>query len=177
MSNLEQLKYPIGPFSNVDLSSQEDRKPFIDELEACGFNLRRSVEGLTDEQLDTPYRESGWTLRQVVHHMFDSHANAYIRFRLALTENEPRITAYNEADWAELNDTFSVPVSVSLDLIDGLHIRFVATIRNMTQEDFARNLDHPEIGLVNLDTMLQLYAWHSRHHVAHITSLRERMGW
>jgi hypothetical protein len=118
----------------------------------------------------------GWTVRQLIHHMFDSHANAYIRFRLALTEHEPKITAYNEAAWAELEDSFSVPVSVSLDLLDGLHVRWVATLRSMSSEDFARNLDHPEIGLVDLDTMLQLYAWHGLHHVAHITSLKERMG-
>ena len=176
MSSIEGLKYPIGRFSNVVLSSSEQRLAFIETIEACPSNLRASARSLSDVQLDSCYREDGWTVRQLIHHMFDSHANAYIRFRLALTEHEPKITAYNEAAWAELEDSFSVPVSVSLDLLDGLHVRWVATLRSMSSEDFARNLDHPEIGLVDLDTMLQLYAWHGLHHVAHITSLKERMG-
>ena len=137
----------------------------------------RGRRGTDDAQLETPYRPDGWTVRQVVHHVPDSHINAYIRFRLGLTEDAPRIKTYAEARWAELPDARDLPVDVSLDLLDALHGRWVALLRAMRIEDFERRLDHPEIGIVTLETMLRLYAWHSLHHVAHIARLRERMGW
>ena len=174
---MDSLKYPIGPYSQVDIHAHADRERFMDVIGACPSRLRDAVAGLSAEQLDTPYREGGWTVRQVIHHLFDSHANAYIRFRLALTEDTPRITAYQEASWAELDDTFSIPVEVSLDLMDGLHARLVATIRAMSADDFARKLDHPEVGIRDLDWMLQQYAWHGEHHIAHINSLKQRKGW
>ncbi len=135
------------------------------------------MAGLSPEQLDTPYRPGGWTVRQVVHHVPDSHINSYIRFKLALTEPEPTIKPYDEALWAELADTPATPVEVSLTLLDSLHGRWVPLLRSLSGADFARQFRHPELGMVRLDGNLALYAWHGRHHVAHITSLRERMGW
>jgi hypothetical protein len=139
--------------------------------------LRAAVLGLSEEQLDTPYRPGGWTVRQVVHHVPDSHMNAYVRFKLALTEEAPTIKPYAEARWAELPDTRLTPPEVSLTLLDNLHERWVNILRNMTPEDFERRLQHPEKGLLTLDAMLSLYSWHGRHHVAHVNGLRQRMGW
>lgn len=139
--------------------------------------LRAAVEGLDEGQLDTPYREGGWTLRQVVHHVPDSHLNAYIRVKLALTEPEPVIKPYDEAAWAALPDTDRVPVAVSLALLDALHQRWVALWRAMSEADFAREYVHPDTGRHTLDYLLALYAWHGPHHVAHITSARARNGW
>ena len=139
--------------------------------------MRAAVAGLTPEQLDTPYRPGGWTVRQVVHHVPDSHINSYVRFKLALTEEEPTIKPYDEARWAKLADTATTPVEVSLTLLDSLHSRWVPLLQSLTEADFARQFRHPELGMVRLDRNLALYAWHGKHHVAHITSLRERMGW
>jgi uncharacterized damage-inducible protein DinB len=139
--------------------------------------MRAAVAGLTPERFDTPYRPGGWTVRQVVHHVPDSHMNAYVRFKLALTENEPTIKPYEEAAWAELADSASTPVDVSLTLLETLHDRWVRLLRSMTEADFARKFRHPQLGVVPLDKNLALYAWHGKHHVAHITSLRQRMGW
>lgn len=140
--------------------------------------LRSAVAGLARDQLETPYRPGGWTVKQVVHHVPDSHLNAYVRFKLALTEDEPTIKPYNEAAWAELADSRRVPVEVSLELLDALHLRWVTILRSMDAADFRRGLVHPEQKKVlTLEQMLALYAWHGRHHVAHITSLRQREGW
>jgi hypothetical protein len=139
--------------------------------------MRAAVAGLTPERFDTPYRPGGWSVRQVVHHVPDSHMNAYVRFKLALTENEPTIKPYEEAAWAELADSASTPVDVSLTLLETLHDRWVRLLRSMTEADFARKFRHPQLGVVPLDKNLALYAWHGKHHVAHITSLRQRMGW
>lgn len=140
------------------------------------MRLRAAVEGLTEAQLDTPYRPGGWTVRQVVHHVPDSHLNAYIRMKLALTEDGPTIKPYDENLWAELSDS-RMPVDASLSLMDALHRRWVTVLRSLQPADFARTFLHPEAGVVSLDRLIALYAWHGRHHVAHITSLRQRMGW
>lgn len=171
------LRFPIGPFSYRPDPTVEDRRAYIEAISDAPAALREACDGLSPTQLDTPYREEGWTVRQVVHHLFDSHANAWIRFRLALTEDHPRITAYHEALWAELPDTFEVPVGVSVDLLDGLHQRWVAMLRNLKDTDWSRTLDHPENGSMTVDMLLQNYAWHGAHHIAHITRLRERSGW
>jgi uncharacterized damage-inducible protein DinB len=139
--------------------------------------MRTAVAGLSDEQLNTPYRPEGWTVRQVVHHVPESHMNSYVRFKLALTEEEPTIKPYFEDRWAQLDDANQAPVGLSLDLLDALHGRWVWFLRSLKDADFQRTFRHPELGTVSLDRNIALYAWHGRHHVAHITSLRERMGW
>jgi uncharacterized damage-inducible protein DinB len=135
------------------------------------------VTGLTPAQLDTPYRDGGWTVRQVAHHVPDSHMNAYLRFKFGLTEDAPAIKTYEEKDWAKTPEVAVTPVDVSLALLDALHLRWVALLRAMTPQQFARTIKHPEWGTPSLDAMLALYAWHGRHHTAHVTTLRERMGW
>ena len=140
-------------------------------------NLRAAVEGLNKEQLDTPYRDGGWTVRQVVHHVPDSHMNAYIRFKLALTEHEPVIKPYDEAAWAELPDTRETPIEASLAMLENLHDRWVYLLESMSDADFSKQFRHPDLGVMPLEKNLALYAWHGRHHVAHITSLRERKEW
>jgi uncharacterized damage-inducible protein DinB len=170
------LRYPIGPFEWRGGSSEDERR-YLDEIEQTPVRLRAAVAGLSSEQLDSPYRPGGWTVRQVVHHVPDSHLNSYTRFRLALTEDEPTIKPYDEGRWAELTDARTAPVEISLALLEALHSRWTLLLRSLTPADFARRFRHPELGTVNLDKYLALYAWHGRHHVAHITSLRERMGW
>jgi DinB family protein len=174
---MADFSYPIGRFSFPESSTPEQRRQWIDEIAKAPARLRAAVAGLTPEQLDTPYRPGGWTVRQVVHHLPDSHINSYVRFKLALTEEEPTIKPYDEALWAELPDTPATPVEVSLTLLDSLHGRWVPLLGSLSEADFARQFRHPELGMVRLDRNLALYAWHGRHHVAHITSLRERMGW
>ena len=172
------LRYPVGKFDFNAPISPADYPRLIAEIAAAPGALRSAVAGLSRDQLETHYRPGGWTVKQVVHHLPDSHLNAYTRFKLALTEDEPTIKTYNEAKWAELPDSQRVPVDVSLDLLDSLHQRWVPLLRAMEATDFQRGLRHPEHGRVlTLEQMLGLYAWHSRHHVAHITSLREREGW
>jgi hypothetical protein len=153
------------------------RPRLIGEIEAAPAQFRAAVQGLTEQQLDTPYRPDGWTVRQVVHHLADSHLNAYIRFRLALTEDQPTIKPYDQSQWAELPDARTAPVETSLQLVDSLHQRLVLLLRSMSDADFARTFLHPKRGVMRLDTCLAMYAWHSRHHAAHIAGLRERMGW
>lgn len=153
-----------------------ERAAWIRQMADAPAALRSAVAGLSDAQLDTPYREGGWTVRQVVHHLPDSHLNAYVRMKLALTEDHPTIKPYHEARWAELPDS-RAPLEVSLALFERLHERWVLLWESLDQEQFARTLVHPEIGVVRLDQMLASYAWHGRHHTAHITSLRARMGW
>jgi uncharacterized damage-inducible protein DinB len=170
-------RFPVGGFNSSEEVPHSARASLIDTVAALPRVLRAAVHGLSDEQLDTPYRDGGWTVRQVVHHVADSHANAYIRFRFALTENEPTIKPYDEAVWANLHDARSMPVAASLQMIEGMHARWVTLLRNMTEQDFERALMHPERGRMTLGKMLQLYEWHSRHHTAHVTRLRERMRW
>ncbi len=171
-------RYPIGRPEMVEELTPERRAELIRELEEAPGRLRAAVAGLADAQLDTPYRGGGWTVRQVVHHVPDSHLNSYMRFRLALTEQEPTIKPYSEKAWSELSDARSLPVEASLRLLEGLHQRWVGLLRGMTPADFARGFVHPEHGRrMSLDQALQIYAWHGKHHTAHVTRLRERNGW
>ncbi len=170
-------RYPIGPFTRVTSLSPAQRAACIDQIAAAPAQFRRAVTGLTPAQLDTPYRDGGWTVRQVVHHLPDSHMNAYIRFKLGLTEDAPAIKTYEEKDWAETAEVAATPVAVSLSLLEALHQRWVALLKAMTPPQFARTIRHPEWGTPALDAMLALYAWHGRHHTAHVTALRDRMGW
>jgi uncharacterized damage-inducible protein DinB len=172
------LRYPIGKFDWNIAVSEADYPRLIAEIAAAPAALRSAVAGLSRDQLETPYRPGGWTIKQVAHHVPDSHMNAYTRFKLALTENQPTIKPYDEAKWAELQDSQQVPIDVSLDLLDALHIRWGAVLRAMDGADFKRTVSHPEHNRVfSLGQLLALYAWHGRHHVAHITSLRKREGW
>ena len=171
------LRYPVGPFEFAGTLSDEQRQDLIGQIAAAPAKMRAAVAGLSDEQLNTPYRPEGWTVRQVVHHVPDSHLNSYIRFKLALTEEHPTIKAYDENVWANLDDARSAPINVSLDLLEALHLRWVLFLRSLKGGDFQRTFNHSEIGSVSVDKNIALYAWHGRHHVAHITSLRERMGW
>lgn len=171
------LRFPIGQFEKAEGYTEEERARFIAEIEETPARLRRAVEGLTAEQLEAPYRPDGWTVRQVAHHLPDSHMNGYSRMKMALTEDEPAIKTYAEDAWARLADTRTVPVEVSLALLDALHVRWTVLWRSLTPADFARTFKHPEWGSLKLEQHLALYAWHGRHHVAHVTSLRERMGW
>jgi hypothetical protein len=170
-------RYPIGKFHFDGPSTEEQKRKSIDEIAHAPANLRAAVKGLSDAQLDTPYRPEGWTVRQVVHHVPDSHLNAYIRTKLALTEDDPTIKPYFEDRWAQLADTQLTPVEVSLALLDSLHDRWVRLLRSLQPQDWQRTFRHPELGPMTLEKNLALYAWHGRHHVAHITSLRERSGW
>jgi hypothetical protein len=171
------LRYPVGPFEFAGSLSGGQRKTLIDQIAATPEKMRMAVAGLSDEQLNTPYRPEGWTVRQVVHHVPESHMNSYVRFKLALTEEEPTIKPYFEDRWAQLEDANQAPVGLSLDLLDALHGRWVWFLRSLKDADFQRTFRHPELGIVSLDRNIALYAWHGRHHVAHVTSLRERMGW
>lgn len=170
-------RYPTGRFVPPAQPTRDSRAQAIAAIAETPQLLRDAVQGLDEDQLDTPYREGGWTLRQVVHHVPDSHLNAYIRLKLALTEPAPVIKPYDEAAWANLVDTTAVPIDVSLNLLDALHTRFVALLRSMRDEDFRREYVHPETGRHALDHLLALYAWHGPHHIAHITTTRARMGW
>src|SRR5579864_1069823 len=171
------LRYPVGQFQFPDAVSAEERKRYITEIAEAPAKLRSAVGGLSDQQLDTPYRPGGWTVRQVVHHVPDSHLNSYVRFRLALTEEEPTIKAYFEDRWAELPDARTAPVEISLRLLECLHARWVGLLRSLTDAEWKRTFRHPELGPISLEQNAALYAWHGRHHVAHILNLRERMGW
>ena len=176
-SDITALQYPTGKFSFKDDMTQEKRNNCILDIESAPAKLRQAVNGLTDKQLDTPYRPGGWTVRQVVHHLPDSHTNAYIRMKLALTQEVPTICAYDEKEWAKLHDVFQTPAEVSLSLLDSLHKRWTVLLKSLTEADCKRKLIHPESGLKTVDWLIALYAWHGKHHTAHITSLRERMGW
>jgi hypothetical protein len=176
MADEEDLRYPIGKFRPSAENTPTVRAAHIETLRLLPETLRAAVAGLSDAQLDTPYRDGGWTVRQVVHHLADSHANSYVRFKLALTEDWPTIKPYDEAAWARLPDS-SHAIEPSLVFISGLHPRLVAVLESMSDEDFERGFNHPERGRVTLKTNLAIYDWHSRHHTAHITSLRARKGW
>jgi hypothetical protein len=171
------LSYPIGKFDFKQTVDPAAIPALIAAIEALPARLNEAASGLTDAQLDTPYRPGGWTVRQTIHHVADSHMNSAIRLRLALTETEPAVRPYEQQLWAELFDARTAPVELSLRLIESLHARWVLLLKSMPPEDFSRTFRHPEIGLVRLDLNLALYAWHGKHHTAHITRLRERMGW
>ena len=173
-SNLEDLKYPIGKYQAPVDVGEAQRRDWIATISVLPSELTEVVLGLNEDQLDTPYRDGGWTVRQVVHHVADSHMNSTIRFRWALTEDLPLIKAYDETTWAELPDAKSMPVAVSLEFLTALHSRWTNLLAAMSANDFKRRLRHPVHGEFALDWMLGLYAWHGRHHVAHIRRLRER---
>jgi hypothetical protein len=168
---MTDLQYPVGRFTFPERTSAEQRHAWIQEIASAPQQLRTAVAGLSKHQLDTPYRPGGWTGRQVVHHVPDSHMNAFVRFKLALTEDQPTIKPYDEARWAALADT-ALPVDTSLDLVEALHIRWVKLLESMSESDYLRTFAHPESGIWRLDQCLAQYAWHGRHHVAHIKSIR-----
>jgi uncharacterized damage-inducible protein DinB len=177
MIQLDDLRFPIGRFSAPASTGPEERAACIETLRLLPEQLAAAVKGLNDAQLDTAYREGGWTVRQVVHHVADSHGNAFLRFKLALTEDWPTVTAYDEAAWAELPDGRLLPVGVSLELIAALHTRWVTLLQSLSEADFQKGYVHPKMGRQVLAKAMALYAWHSRHHTAHITGLRTRQGW
>ncbi|MEX0821813.1 MAG: bacillithiol transferase BstA [Rhodothermales bacterium] len=170
-------RYPIGKYKPPTSISADDRHAWIQQIADLPIMLDRAVRELDETQLDTPYREGGWTVRQVVHHIPDSHINAYVRFRLTLTEDTPRIKPYKEDRWAELSDARSGPIALSMALTRVLHERWVYLLRAISEEEWSRAYEHPDGGTVPLSRALGLYAWHGRHHLAHITGLRERRGW
>lgn len=170
-------RFPVGKFAPPESVTPADRERFLREIEETPERMRAAVSGLTEAQLETPYRDGGWTVRQVVHHVPDSHLNSYMRFRLALTEDEPTIRTYHEDRWAELPDARTAPVEVSLSLLESLHRRWALLLRSLTPEQWTLQFRHPELGVLRLDRNLALYAWHGRHHVAHVTALRDLKGW
>lgn len=174
---MEDLRYPVGRYQRPGVLTDEQRRAAIDSIAKTPTAFRAAVKGLGDRQLDTPYRPDGWTVRQVVHHLPDSHMNALIRFKLALTEEKPTVKPYNEAEWAKLEDARTTPVETSLALLDALHDRWHRVLRAMQPSDFRRTLNHPENGEMTLDDLLAMYEWHGRHHTAHVTSLRKRERW
>lgn len=174
---MNELRYPIGRFAPPAFYTAETRQLFLAQLAACPDEMRRAVAGLSAAQLDTPYRESGWTVRQVVHHLPDSHLNAYVRHKLAATEEQPAIKLYKEALWAELPEARTADVEISLALLAALHTRWGAFLAALPAEMFARTFAHPDLGPVTLEKSVAMYAWHGRHHVAQIDALRRRSGW
>ena len=170
-------RFPIGKFKYQGPPDKSQREDLINEIERVPEALRSTVTGLSSSQLDTPYRDGGWTVLQVIHHLSDSHMNAYIRFKFALTEDEPLINAYEEDLWAKLPDNKSTPAEVSLALLESLHRRWVGLLRSMNPEEWKRAFRHPQYGPMPLEKNLALYAWHGKHHVAHITELKKKMGW
>ena len=171
------LRYPIGPFKAEAPLLESQRAHLIQDIADLPKKLRAAVAGLNDEQLDIPYRDGGWTSRQTVHHLVDSHVNSYIRMRFALTENNPTIMPYNEAVWAELTDAKHAPIDLSLQVLDGLHARWAMLLRSLKPEGWKRTMVHPERGQLDMNMQLAIYSWHSKHHTAHIVELRKRKGW
>ena len=175
---MSDARYPIGPFQPRTELDATERRQLIDEIGETPRRLREAVTGLDQQQLDTPYREGGWTVRQVVHHVPDSHLNGFIRLKLALTEDEPTIRPYDQETWARLEDVRVTPIETSLTLLESLHDRWVGLMRSMPEAAFRRTFNHPDhAGTQTVDWLVAMYAWHGRHHVAHITTLRERRGW
>lgn len=174
---MEDLRFPIGKFNYEGAITEEQKQSMLNDIAETPANLRKAIRGLSDAQLDTEYRPGGWTVRQVVHHLPDSHMNSYVRFKLALTEDEPTVKTYAEDRWAQLADTAATPVEISLTLLDSLHDRWVRLLRSLTPEQWKRTLRHPEFGPMSLEKTLAMYAWHGKHHVAHITELRKRNLW
>src|ERR1700734_118500 len=173
---MDDLRYPVGKFDFPKSVSPQELAGFIHQIAETPSKLRAALAGLSESQLDTPYRPEGWTVRQVAHHVPDSHMNAYVRMKLALTEHEPTIKPYEEAEWAKLQDS-KLPVEPSLALLENLHTRWVVLLNSLDDAEWKRRFVHPALGPMSLDQTLALYAWHGRHHVAHVTSLREREGW
>jgi len=175
--DLEKLKYPIGRYQLEDSIDKASIDKWIKEIELLPQKLSDSVKGLSQDQLQTHYRPEGWTVQQLVHHIADSHMNAYIRFKLALTEDKPMIKPYNEKLWAELPDSNLVDINISLDLIKSLHIRWATILKQLSKEELNKEFLHPESGMKNIKETVSNYAWHGNHHLAHITSLKQRMSW
>jgi uncharacterized damage-inducible protein DinB len=176
-NDLDAIRYPIGKVKIVTDVTPADRTRWLEQIAAAPANLRAAVAALNEEQLSQRYREGAWTLRQVVHHLADEHLNAFGYFKKAATENDPVVNVYEEPLWAETNDARVAPVELSLDLLTALHARWVVLLNSLEEADFARTYVHGRRGKVSLDEGIQLYAWHGRHHTAHITSLRESKGW
>jgi hypothetical protein len=174
---MEALRFPIGQFHVEGAITESLRQTWIAQIAGAPGELRSAVHGLSNEQLDTPYRPGGWTVRQVVHHLPDSHINAYVQHRLALTEDTPAIKPYLEAPWAELADARTAPVEISVALLDSLHQRWTLLLRSLDAGQWKRPFHYPEEGILSLETSVGIYAWHGRHHIAHIAALRLRMGW
>ena len=176
--DLESLRYPIGRLKRNQEWTEANKEKWIETIRQAPQKYKAALEGLSQDQLDTAYRPDGWTIRQVVHHVADSHINSYVRFKWTLTEEKPLIKAYKEKLWAELPDAKTAPISLSLDILEILHKRWVYVLGQMTESDFSRELGHPDWeNNLSLKFMLSLYAWHCEHHLAHITGLKERMGW
>lgn len=173
----EDLRFPVGKFDGEQIITPEARQKFIQTIEELPAKLNAAIESLDNEQLDTCYRPEGWTIRQVVHHIADSHLNSICRFKLGLSEATPTIKTYNEAEWAEMADSRNAPIDVSLKIIEGVHARWTILLNSMSDEDFEREINHPERGTMTLGSLLALYDWHSRHHTAHITATRSRNNW
>ena len=174
---LSELQYPIGKFSYTGPLTEEQRKQSIDEIAEAPKKFRAAVSGLTPQQIETPYRDGGWSVRQVAHHVPESHMNAYLRFKWALTEDQPTIKSYKENEWAKTPDVAKTSVETSLALLDALHERWVILLRSLSAADYERKLNHPENGEMTLDKLLALYSWHGKHHTAHVSNLRKRSGW
>jgi len=171
-------RYPTGKFEPKEAPlTADDRNDLIGRIRALPTALRVALEGLVDAQLDTPYRDGGWSPRQIAHHIADSHMNAFVRVKLTVTEDRPTIKPYDQAAWSELDDVAGVPVEASLSIVTGLHDRWARLLDSLPDEDFGRKLVHPEEGEIDIDFLLQLYGWHGRHHVTQITELRQRQGW
>jgi uncharacterized damage-inducible protein DinB len=174
---VDDIRYPVGTFNPPKTAlTPSEKRDLVAEIEGTPDALRKAVRGLSPAQLETPYRDGGWTVRQVAHHLPDSHLNGYVRFRLALTEDEPTIRPYAEERWAELADAKGADVALSLELLAALHRRWVLLLRELSDAQWKRKLNHPDSGIMDLERMLALYAWHGRHHVAHVTSARRRLG-
>jgi uncharacterized damage-inducible protein DinB len=173
----EKLRYPVGRFQPPDAITGSLRDEALAHLEVAPARLREAVRGLDDAQLDTPYREGGWTVRQVVHHLADSHVNGYLRTKWTLTEDRPPIRGYDRGAFSDQPDARSGPVEASLSLLDGLHGRWALLLRSLGAEELDRRFVHPDGGEPSVDSLIQLYAWHGRHHTAHILALRDRMAW
>lgn len=174
---LEILRFPIGRFEQDSQPTRSKHKGWIDHIGRVPGELRSLVQDLSERQLDTPYRPEGWTVRQIVHHLADSHLNAYMRTKLSLTEEAPTIKLYDQTSWAELPDAIDAPIESSMSLLEALHSRWVLALRAMGEENFQRTMIHPEEGTITISWLVQSYAWHGRHHIAHINALRDKMGW
>lgn len=173
---MEKLRYPIGKFNYDKSAGSREVNEWISDIDRLPDRLENAVINLSEEQLNTPYREEGWTVRQVVHHLADSHINAFIRVKLLLTENDPDITAYDEKKWAELRDN-ELPIEVSLNILRGVHKRWVRVLEFVSEDEWQKTLNHPENGVMDLKLLTAHYAWHGNHHLAHITTLKERKNW
>jgi hypothetical protein len=175
---MESTQYPIGKFAPKGSPlTPDERRALVAHVRALPAQARAAVLGLDDAQLNASYREGGWCPRQIVHHLADSHVNAFVRFKLALTEDVPAVKTYHQDRWALLADVCGVPVEPSLAILDGLHERWARLLESLTPDDFVRRVRHPDLGEIDLDFLLQMYGWHGRHHVAQITGLRARKGW